>query len=182
MRAILVALMMLTVAASACGRERWPVKIGADPHAAQVDLQPKAAAIGQLGALPAPRDPDRYFNERFPGEFQAYRIRGRLTLIKHEADGDYHMVVTARDGAHMIVESPDPKCAMHSVWHGQILAVRNAIDRHLGKIRSGKHHPNVWVEVVGVLFFDKIHGQEGRASNGVELHPLLRIRFLRGPP
>jgi len=32
------------------------------------------------------------------------------------------------------------------------------------------------VELIGVVFFDKIHGQIGRAKNGIEIHPVLWIR------
>jgi hypothetical protein len=38
---------------------------------------------------------------------------------------------------------------------------------------------NVRVTVTGVAFFDILHGQEGVASNGVELHPILAIEFRR---
>jgi hypothetical protein len=33
------------------------------------------------------------------------------------------------------------------------------------------------VKVTGVGFFDRVHGQNGVAPNGVELHPLLNIEF-----
>jgi len=31
--------------------------------------------------------------------------------------------------------------------------------------------------VTGVAFFDVLHGQEGVAPNGIELHPILMIDF-----
>ena len=33
------------------------------------------------------------------------------------------------------------------------------------------------VTVTGVGFFDVLHGQEGVAPNGIELHPILMIDF-----
>jgi hypothetical protein len=39
--------------------------------------------------------------------------------------------------------------------------------------------PATAAEVVGVGFFDRVHGQTGVASsNGIELHPILAITFL----
>jgi len=32
------------------------------------------------------------------------------------------------------------------------------------------------VTVVGPLFLDKIHNQEGVARNGAEIHPVLRVK------
>jgi hypothetical protein len=36
---------------------------------------------------------------------------------------------------------------------------------------------NLPVTVTGVAFFDTLHGQEGVAPNGIELHPILVITF-----
>ena len=35
------------------------------------------------------------------------------------------------------------------------------------------------VTVTGIAFFDPLHGQEGVAPNGIELHPVLMIDFQR---
>ena len=58
----------------------------------------------------------------------------------------------------------------------QIEAVRAALDARFGKV-SAKKAPNVPVTVTGVAFFDILHGQEGVAPNGIELHPILAISF-----
>jgi hypothetical protein len=36
----------------------------------------------------------------------------------------------------------------------------------------------IQVRVTGVGFFDRVHGQNGVAKNGIELHPLLDIKFI----
>jgi len=36
------------------------------------------------------------------------------------------------------------------------------------------------VTVVGPLFLDKIHGQEGVARSGAEIHPVLRVKRRAG--
>jgi hypothetical protein len=35
-------------------------------------------------------------------------------------------------------------------------------------------------KVTGVAFFDPIHGQDGVAPNGIELHPILGFHCLSG--
>ena len=76
----------------------------------------------------------------------------------------------------MIVESANPDYAQGSAFEQQTGEVRNALDEKFGAFK-GKKHPNIPVTVTGVGFFDPIHGQEGVALNGVELHPLLSVSF-----
>jgi len=76
----------------------------------------------------------------------------------------------------MIVESPDPKCAKGSQFLDQIKQVRKTIDDQFGPIKR-RQRPNIPVTVMGVGFYDPIHGQEGVAPNGIELHPILEISF-----
>lgn len=180
MRLITLALALTLAAAPAlaCGVERWPVKVGTDRSVAHVNTKPIPTTIAKLGSIIAPHDPDRRHSSRFaPTELHVYRIRGVLTLIKKERDRDYHLVVTdARNRrVHMIVESPNPACAKGSRFLGQIVAVRKALDRRFGHFRQLR--PNIPVMVSGVAFFDKIHGQTGVAPNGIELHPILALRF-----
>ena len=59
----------------------------------------------------------------------------------------------------------------------EITSVRQAIDTELGGPIHGKKKLKRLVTVTGVGFFDRIHGQEGVAPNGIELHPLLSIDF-----
>ena len=83
----------------------------------------------------------------------------------------------------MIVESPDPKCASGSRFLDNITFVRTMLDRTLqldrAFVETLRSQPNVPVTVTGVAFFDALHGQEGVAPNGIELHPVLMIDFQR---
>ena len=45
-----------------------------------------------------------------------------------------------------------------------------------------KLKPNTEIMVTGIGFFDKIHGHERVAPNGIELHPLLSIEFKNNRP
>jgi hypothetical protein len=89
-------------------------------------------------------------------------------VIKKEKDEDYHLVIAdaANPRLTMIVEAPG------SVFAGKISAVRQALDQRFGEI--ARLQPNVAVSVTGVAFFDVLHGQEGVAKSGIELHRCLR--------
>jgi hypothetical protein len=165
------------------------------------------ADLNQLS--PQPLDADGRMQE----EKVIYRLTGILRLFKHDADGDYHVVVaddpatsysvTRRKGGHtehtpasghsIVVEIPDPHCvsgAHHKFGPSHFLpqlqesrsdfevATRNLPqNRDLG----ARHIP---ISVVGVLFFDFMHGQTGHGlphpsqdagarDKVVELHPVL---------
>jgi len=53
--------------------------------------------------------------------------------------------------------------------------VRHLLDQKFGEIT--RFEPNVPVTITGVAFFDKLHGQEGVAANGIELHQCWLSRF-----
>ncbi len=173
-----IAFLISTTFAIACGVERWPVKVGTDQDAAKVVLTPEMATIAELIELRAPNHPNARKNSRFKGELKTYQLDGLLTVIKREKDEDYHLVIVDPDDkdATMIVESPAPGCAKNSRFLDQIKEVRQAIDAKFGAIK-GKKKPNIRTTVTGIAFFDPIHGQEGVAANGIELHPILKITF-----
>jgi hypothetical protein len=83
----------------------------------------------------------------------------------------------------MVVEFPDPACAEGSRVLKQITSARRQFLKHFQqptkKFAVYKTSP-VKVRVVGVGFFDKIHGQKGmlpksKGGNGIELRPVLSI-------
>jgi hypothetical protein len=162
--------------ASGCGVERWAVKTLTDPGANQVNLEPQQTTITHMVSLAPPVSPTDRVG---PIETTTYRISGTLTVAKTEADGDFHLVI--QEGSNtMIVEASDPKCANGSVVLKQITEVRAALQAKIGTPGSYPKPnltPNIPVTVTGVGFFDKLHGQTGVASNGIELHPLTAISF-----
>ena len=133
------------------GVERWPVKTGQDPDRGLVG---KNVIDGQdLGAgivvttveemITAPRpadmpDPtkiyDTYQSRRAaPVETTVWRIDARITAIKLEADGDYHLVLQGASGEMMIGEIPTPTTQFvgDSPWIANIQAARKAVDDKL---------------------------------------------------
>jgi hypothetical protein len=164
--------------AHACGTERWPVKTGTDKDNQKVVLNPVDTTIFQLTDIPAPTNPNIRKDSRYaPTELTTYRVSGKMTLIKPEKDGDYHIVIEDNKGRTMIIESASPLCANGSRFEGDIRNVRSAINDHFRGHIKKKKKPNISVTVTGIGFFDKIHGQTGVAPNGIELHPLLSITF-----
>jgi hypothetical protein len=181
-----IALLASGGAALACGTERWPVKVGTDRDARKVVNLPRATTIEQLISIAAPAHPETRRSTRFaPTELTTFQIKGVLKVIKKETDQDYHLVIAdpANPGVTMIVESPDPKCASGSQFLNSITSVRTMLDRTLQLdrtfVETSRSEPNMPVTVTGVAFFDALHGQEGVAPNGIELHPVLRIDFQR---
>jgi hypothetical protein len=183
MRRLILSLFVSTCFVSvalACGIERWPVKTGADRDAGKVGTAPQTTTITELTDLHVPPNPKSRNNSRFPAELKTYQIKGVLTLIKKEADEDYHIVVAdpADEELTMIVESVSPNCTKGSRFTQEIKNVRNALDQKFGTVgKKKKTNLKIPVTVMGIGFFDPIHGQEGVAPNGVELHPILEITF-----
>src|SRR5260370_17216774 len=130
----LIALLASGCAAHARGTERWPVKVGADRDAARVANLPQVTTIEQLISIAAPAHPESRRNARFiPTELTTFQIKGILSVIKKEADQDYHLVIAdpANPRVTMIVESPDPSCASGSKFLDNITFVRTMLDRNL---------------------------------------------------
>jgi hypothetical protein len=152
-----------TLERSACGVERWTVKTLQD-RPALLPAQPTTLAF--LTSRPAPPSlPDT----RLPFERHIFTVTARVVLIRHEADDDFHVVLS--DGRRtMIAESPAPTCDSRAlpVREAQMAAARRAL-RLCSRAR-----------VTGVAFFDFDHGQTGVAPNAIELHPILGFRCLTG--
>ncbi len=112
-----------------------------------------------------------------PVETTTYRVRARLREYVREADGDYHLVLRDAHGRSIVAEIPQPSCVGRiSPFKRAIRRARARMDRHYS-VTSGFKATNARVVVRGVGFFDYLHGQTGMAPNGLELHPVLGLRF-----
>jgi hypothetical protein len=146
---------------ASCGAERWPVKTLQDrPRLLPI----RRTTVAWLTSRPAP---DGVPAVRLPLERRIFQVVGAVTLVRHEDDSDFHVVLVG-GGRHMIVETPAPACAARAtpLRRRQMKQARQAV-RVCAKAR-----------VTGVAFFDAIHGQTGVAANGIELHPVLAFRCL----
>ena len=176
---LVAAFLASTSLALACGTERWPVKTGTDRDAGKVNLTAQPATISALVSQPAPAHPNGQPDIRYaPTELTVFSVSAILKVIKRETAQDYHLVIAdPQTGETMIAEAPDPECAAGGRFVAEISGARQQIEAQFqGQIRE-RHQVNIPVDVTGIAFFDPIHGQEGVAENGIELHPILSIEF-----
>jgi hypothetical protein len=148
---------------SLCGVERWTVKTLQDrPRLLPV----RTVSIRFLVTRPAP---PMLPLTRLPFERHVYRVIAAVTLVRQEADGDFHLVLRAGP-SHMIAESPSTGCIARAtpLRRAQMRAARATV-RVCGR-----------ASITGVAFFDFKHGQTGVAPNAIELHPILKFRCLSG--
>jgi hypothetical protein len=154
---------------SRCGVERWNVKVLSDPDANRVRIDTVVvASIRELSSIPIPENPYPMNGRIAPQELTVYRIRAVVLQIITEFEGDWHLVLGDPKDPQvtMIAEIPSPDCAA-TERHLEVFASARAVLRSIP--RRGE------IEIEGVGFFDFIHNQRGRARNGFELHPVLRI-------
>jgi hypothetical protein len=88
----------------------------------------------------------------------------------------------------VIAEIVDPDCVMGrnntvltpTIFANEIAAAKAALEAQFPDRETGSGWNDAGkmpVRVTGVGFFDRPHGQTGRATNGIELHPILSIEF-----
>jgi hypothetical protein len=205
---LLVPVLFVSIAASGqqvqCGgTERWAVKVGTDSQAGAVASavdQPTPIDLHSLIALSEPTRPNDNVTRVVPDETHVFVIRAFMLKFKLEAnDSDYHIVVTDdthqftdthgnSTGHSVIAEIPDPNCLEgkdHNFpgttpFANGITAARALMDsRFPNAAKDGTFNDvGLPVEITAVGFFDRAHGQIGRATNNIELHPILRLCFL----
>jgi len=135
------------------GSERWPVKTGQDHDRAKVgknviggaDLGAGIveATVEELVSLPRPPgltdpslDPPQFTSVRAGvAEITIWRIVATIIALKHEKDGDYHLVLQGASGAEMVAEipTPTPLFVGDSPWLTNIRQARREIDDKLVK-------------------------------------------------
>jgi hypothetical protein len=156
-----------------CGKERWDIKTGTDPASTSVDQSVvQRTTIAQLDLLQPPPNPTARVA---PVEETVYQLTATLDGYKTEADSDDHLVLDDGQGRTMIVEIPAPDCISAGPFKAAVSQVRPAFDSRFRPTRTTFKKAGVTVTVTGVGFFDRVHGQQGVAPNGIELHPVLSI-------
>lgn len=161
-----------------CGTERWAVKTLSDPDRGLVDMRPIATSVESLAALP--REAGGANSRGGDPERRVFRVRGFLGGSRDEKDGDVHLIVfgMTNQRVSLIAEIPDPRCAgaCRSGLSTKYAQAREALAACLTKPNPADRP--IVVDVEGVGFFDRNHGQVGRAPNVFELHPVLKLSCL----
>lgn len=190
------------------GQERWAVKDGTDDAAGQIQLNNiTSTTIARLVKIRRPSIVHDNTTRAVPAETMVVRLQARLVQWKIEDDQDYHVVLTDETlkftpghgkptGHSVIGEVPSPDCLPGShdefgtasplldITGSDPMGIRTARDQ-MDEEFPDADMSGGWndgggarVEVVGVVFFDRAHGQVGRAPNNLEIHPILSIKFL----
>src|SRR5882672_633578 len=130
------------------GVERWPVKTGQDPDRSKVGKNIIAgvdlgagiveATVEELVSLPRPpgmevatQDPPQFQSVRDGvTEITIWRVAATIIALKHEKDGDYHLVLQGQTGVTMVAEIPTPTTVFvgDSPWLDNIKQARQEID------------------------------------------------------
>jgi hypothetical protein len=155
-----------------CGVERWPVKIAADNDVARVDTIPIPTTVAELTRVRRPNAEFAYRTRVGPIEHQTFLLRARLARVIAEDDSDLHLVLRDLeiDSLTLVAEIPSPGCTADPRLAEAFATARQALR---GSPRDGI------LEIVGIGFFDFLHGQSGMARNGLEIHPVLSLRVIK---
>lgn len=169
-----------------CGIERWVVKTLTDSTYPEIDFDHvQEITVRELTEKEAPAHKPE--DQRIKGvETTVWRVHAMLLGYKWERakklDQDFHLIIAdpRKDkNDHwitMVAEIPAPQCAP-SEYSDQFKNLRLLLTT-MGKPKGTKvlwFDKPVPVVIEGVGFFDKIHGQDGVAPNGIELHPILKL-------
>jgi hypothetical protein len=170
-----------------CGEERWRIKTVFDHGAAHINFTPRSTTVSDLVSMRAPAFLEE--EARSAAEEQVYSVEAVLLGWKLEGgargDQDFHLVLADPSDLSrtMIAEVPSPECegACSSSQAQRFVQVRQALESRLPAPQAHfRRFTPAWVvRVEGVGFFDIFHGQIGVAENCMELHPLLKLEFVR---
>jgi hypothetical protein len=158
------------------GHERWRVKTLTDPGVRRVKFTPRRATVDRLRAEAVPARITAKTPRLDGVETTTYKVRVTLVEARLVPDEDIHLVIRDEHPRHtMIVEFPDASCqpAAGSTKKAAMREAREALLAACGHIPTAFVDLKGTATMTGVGFFDKIHGQKGRAPNGIELHPIL---------
>ena len=169
-----------------CGTERWRIKTIFDNDARRINFTPRHTSISELVSL---RAPEVLSDERSDAEKQVYSVEAVLLGWKQETgqhgDQDFHLVLAdpGDPSRTMIAEVPAGECrgACSSAQAQHYAEVRQILVRQLNEPEAHfRRFTPAWVvRVEGVGFFDIFHQQIGVAENCMELHPVLKVEFVR---
>ena len=104
-------------------------------------------------------------------------MTGKLVEMRIEDDLDINLVIAdpARSGVTMIAAFPNASCTRGATpkARAKMSRARAAFVAACGAPTTSFQELSGTATITGVGFFDKTHGQEGAAPNGVELHPVV---------
>jgi len=165
---------------------RWDYKILIDTSGVRVyeKMAFKRTTIHTLTKIARPSDQERK-NRRAEAEKRKVYFTAFVIGIGEEDDGDYHLILKdVTTDSTLIAEIPDAaqqkiKNKFPGLEHDYSTSrqfIEENIDSNPGSIHDLA--TPVKVRVYGVVFFDKAAHGNGHAANGVEVHPVLKIKSI----
>ena len=177
MKTIIAIILLSASALAQCGNERWDVKTLKDKYAKAVKTEAIKKTVKELVKYQAPIAWSNSLQRQSPIEFNQFVVEANLIAFKKESDQDYHLVIADKTNNKitMIAEIPAPECTGKTIPYKQLRATIDSLHKASAKLYTlSKPIP---IEITGVGFFDKPHGQDGLAPNGIELHPVTRLEI-----
>jgi hypothetical protein len=175
-----------TVSTKHCGVERWSVKTLTDEDTAKINFKDtlKTTVAAQCMIKP----PRKITKQLYRQEEECHLLTLDCYIIKYKKeddDNDFHVVIgDIESDKTMIAEIPSPlECPeiKASGHYNDMIKVRKWFEENIGipTDRFTKCNSSARVRITGIGFFDFNHGQTGRAPNGREIHPVLKMEFLK---
>lgn len=167
-----------------CGTERWKVKSTNDTTVGTIDPTEVTKTVHWMRTRTRPTSLPN--STRLVGvERMTFKIRGVVLGYKKEHDKDFHIILaqSTNHSRTMIIEIKDVQCSdvCASSFRDQIQQAREDFIARFG-MPTGSFKmldDPVLVEIVGIGFFDRMHGQRGRAlPSGLEVHPVIKFKAL----
>jgi hypothetical protein len=170
-----------------CGTERWKVKTLTDSTVGNIDSDEITKTINWFRTRTRPANlPD---TRRLVGiETMTFKVKGKVIAFKREGgahgDRDFHVVLAQVNNLSktMVVEFADPGCAgvCGSTFLDRMSQARQDFIDKVGQPTGSFKEPDedIVIEVIGIGFFDRLHGQRGMAPSGIEIHPVLSMRVV----
>lgn len=185
-------LLLLTLQANAqcgvhCGTERWKVKTLTDSTIGNIDADEIVKTINWFRTRTRPASLPN--TRRLVGiETMTFKVTGKVLAYKREGgahgDRDFHVILAQVNNLSktMVVEFADPECSnvCSSTFLSQMEQARQDFIDNVGQPTGSFKEPDedIVIEVIGIGFFDRLHGQRGMAPSGIEIHPVLSMRVV----
>jgi hypothetical protein len=186
--ALLAAALLVPVASGARepvelkpGTERWAIKTAADPEARTISRTPVETSVEELVALSRP-DAAGAEKRLAPVETSLYTLEVEIARYELTEEGDVRLEIRGASGKSMLAFIPLPRFVERSSpWASRIEYARRYFEARftpeLGERKSARN----LAQLTGVGFFGAAGGKRGAAENGIELHPVVRIQWLKRP-
>lgn len=162
-----------------CGKERWNIKTLTDKDTVKIDFDKliKSTVHDQIN-MDKPKKIKKGM-PRLNTETTVYEIEAYIIEYKEEDDRDFHIVIQDPETDEtMVVEIVDPECPDidKTSRYENFKVLREWFTNEFNPSTKFKEAHNL-VKLVGVGFFDFIHGQRGMTKNGRKIHPVLKMEF-----